>query len=1127
MATTPPLIGWIDDHINAAAKTVDRLLPRIQSFVKGADIPDLVPDDLAVHDFGMVHSDETGSAVKYLWYQVTEKEGGKVYDEYRVINLLRLHAIPLNARGETGAVDKMRKILRGLANAGTDIVYLVAGIFRPVQLGIVQCYGVVAHDRDREKAVTNAMRGAATLEAAMAAGYPQIRFRPLDQDMGHWIKEALQNMPYGILSVGQPDPRETSRGMASDVNPLLNTSKGRQSQYTLQQNEIVMRGMAQLQEEFLLQVLLTPVSMADASRILHGLMEYTSTVAAWQTGTRSFNLGVSLPILFSGALVRNTGLGYTELAGHGVSSGTSHVDSQAHTEGAAHTHTEGVAVTDGLSTTHAEGSSRTNAHTESGSVTDGASQETSASETASVSANAGISAIVASAGGSMSYGGSVGESQGASHSVSSGVSDMTSQANSVQDSVTRSHAVTSSQSNADTVSQADSVGSADGVNNSVSDQTGTALARGISQGLSEGISYGLAPSVSVGEANQWQNDPAILLTQILRQQQMLLSQMTLEQGFYADVYALTRTERGKQAMLTLIPEAFHGTEDVVMGVQTRTLLPEEEAYIRLHAKAMTPSTRECRMAEAVTGYMDSTLVTAEQAAAYMTPGLMEEGTARTVQEAIPPFAFDPTLPGDVVIGHQWSSERGEPTSTPLRLTQERHFHSAFVADTGFGKSVAAERLAYETTLKWHYRTIVLDFGQGWRKALNWPGLTYRVDIRQLYPGAVRPIRWNPLQIPRRTPVYRYRNMLVELFANAGRMGPRQLGFMRDALTNVYKDCGVIVEGRNTAEFGIVRDSEEEAAINAALLEYGERSISCLNYTITSLSTFERQALLVYRSRAAGIDRWVDELRSFKDKAEKARDQNSRSSLEGALLRLEPLAEGELLEMYGPGYDTIAIEDLGLLGPAGDHWGMAVIEGGAQMDEFAKSALLSLIAAVLYEDAVVRRRESLDGQRFPPLQIFFEEANKVLTGVDTGSSTSDKDSPGGNQTSQIFTVMWRDGRKYKTFLHILAQTISEIPDGILSSCNNGFFGQTKHDRDRQAALAHLARNTKGFVNSEYDRFLARMTIGMFIAKLGYTSEITQTEPYLITPDFLAATEPSDGQIAAYYERPDVHAAMIKL
>jgi len=115
------------------------------------------------------------------------------------------------------------------------------------------------------------------------------------------------------------------------------------------------------------------------------------------------------------------------------------------------------------------------------------------------------------------------------------------------------------------------------------------------------------------------------------------------------------------------------------------------------------------------------------------------------------------------------------------------------------KSIAAERLAYETTRFWHYRTIVLDFGQGWRKALNWPGVGPKgsedglghVDIRQLYPGSPRPLRWNILQVPKRIEPGRYRSMVAELFANAGRMGARQLGFMRRALTELYYEAGVL------------------------------------------------------------------------------------------------------------------------------------------------------------------------------------------------------------------------------------------------------------------------------------------------------------------------------------------------
>ena len=482
--------------------------------------------------------------------------------------------------------------------------------------------------------------------------------------------------------------------------------------------------------------------------------------------------------------------------------------------------------------------------------------------------------------------------------------------------------------------------------------------------------------------------------------------------------------------------------------------------------------------------------------------------------------------------NQYSTERGKLTRSLLRLERVQHFHTAFIGDTGSGKSVTAERIAYETTREWQFRSAV-DFGQGWRKALKWPGMKSRVDIRQLYPGAVRPIRWNPLQIPKRIDPVHYRNLVVELFANAGRMGPRQLGFIREALTRHYVNCGVLIpdddyelfqdglpqarnpdpeERRNRERYRITEERElwrfvgnasEETVINQARRERGLEERASQSTPLEELEPFERQALAVYRSRRASVAEWVRILRALLKKHE--RDPNIRTSLQGVLLRVEPLAEGEMHRMYGLGYDTIAIEDLGLAEGASDPWGMAVIEGGAVMDEFSKSALLSLIATILYEDAVVRRRESLSGVRFPPLQIYFEEANKILTGVETGAS-SDSDSRGGNQTAQIFLNMWRDGRKYQIFLHVLAQTVSELPRGILSSCNNAFFGQTKDDHDRAAILAHLARNTKGFVNSDYDRFI----------KLGYTQEIAQMEPYLIRPLMLRVEEPGDPEIYSHYQ-----------
>jgi hypothetical protein len=339
----------------------------------------------------------------------------------------------------------------------------------------------------------------------------------------------------------------------------------------------------------------------------------------------------------------------------------------------------------------------------------------------------------------------------------------------------------------------------------------------------------------------------------------------------------------------------------------------------------------------------------------------------------------------------------------------------------------------------------------------------------------------------------------------------------DLFDDVFKNRRVSEDAksrliRELEEWKNVRTDDEQQAIHALRRESGLELRPVRGLRLQELDPDERQALAVHRSRRAGIPQWVNMLRALLRRH--SSDINSRSSLQGVLLRVEQLAEGEMRRMYGPGFDTLAIEDVGLLGPPNDPWGVTVIEGGAEMDEFSKSALLSVIASILYLDAVVRRRESLGGVRFPPMQIFFEEANKVLSGVDIGAA-SDQEARSGNQTAQIFLNMWRDGRKYDVFLHVLAQTVSELPQGILSSCNNGYFGQTKDDQDRAAILAYLARSTKGFVNSDYDRFLARMPMAMQIAKLGYTAEIDQMEPYLIRSLMLPVSEPSDREIAEYY------------
>ena len=242
-----------------------------------------------------------------------------------------------------------------------------------------------------------------------------------------------------------------------------------------------------------------------------------------------------------------------------------------------------------------------------------------------------------------------------------------------------------------------------------------------------------------------------------------------------------------------------------------------------------------------------------------------------------------------------------------------------------------------------------------------------------------------------------------------------------------------------------------------------------------------------------------------------RDQVSRTSLEGVLLRLEQFSEGHMARQYGSSASGVGVEDLGLLGDPAHPWGITVIEGGAEMDEYPKAALLSLLASILYSDAVARRRETLDGKHFPPMQIFFEEANKVLTGVSGGAASDQGSGESGNPVSHLFQTMWRDGRKYNIFLLLMAQTVSELPSGILSSCANVFVFQTKDPKDRDLMLPHLGRSEKGMVNTEYKRYLARIPRTYAIAKLGYSDDVLWIEPVLVRPMIIRCNEPSDLEI----------------
>ena len=143
-----------------------------------------------------------------------------------------------------------------------------------------------------------------------------------------------------------------------------------------------------------------------------------------------------------------------------------------------------------------------------------------------------------------------------------------------------------------------------------------------------------------------------------------------------------------------------------------------------------------------------------------------------------------------------------------------------------------------------------------------------------------------------------------------------------------------------------------------------------------------------------------------------------------------------------------------------------------------------------------------------LQIFFEEANKILSGTDYGDS---EDGGGAQYTAEQFANMWRDSRKYGVWLHVITQSPALIPPGILSSCDNLIATQLKNPKDRDLVVAAIARSEKGFVDENWRRFIARLPIGQSVARLGSSFEMSEQEPILFRPLMLEVPEPSDEEI----------------
>ncbi len=854
---------------------------------------------------------------------------------------------------------------------------------------------------------------------------------------------------------------------------------------------------------------------ASASSTLGNALSSNHTVdfgvSAGVSGNVSGNLALGIPgTLGAGAGVgagANLGVNYGEAFGTGNTSSTSN--------------------TAGTSSTDSTGSS---------STVNAGSESNWGQSVGSSSATTVSSGWMSSSSSSQSYGESYGASSGTSHAETRGTADSTSHTDSqgTAEGVSRSeswstgstfsqahtdsHAVTQSSADtwgrADTVSQSDAYGVSTGRTYSEGTGFSAADARAFAASLGTSISTGLTVGVGVGESTKWVDHGQAYLADLWLRIARLADTMASEGGFEVETFILARTEVGARAAEALAIQAFHGLEEVVIPVTTVLLSSEEGEHARAHVATFTPCVLDppAGIAGVLAGGRYTTANTLLQLAPLVAPAVFEEGLASTELSRPPDFAYYPDLPGDVLLGHQYSVENytgDEPTRTPVLLDRDSFYSFAIVGDTGTGKTTLGERLVLETTRQWQLRSVVFDFGAGWTRLVQAPGLEGHATSYSLSPFSPNPIRYNPLQTPSRIEPSEYIKALPDLWGGTTGMGPIQIGDVQQALAEVYLACGVLLNESAVLthpQWSQV-SAEEEAVLNAARQAAGRGPRRLRGRALSELYPGERHALGVERSRQADVAELLTRLRE-RELQEKSADR--RAKLHNIVLRLESFAQAEVYAQFRPlreGEVGNSVDVLSL------PWGLTVISGGWGIPEMLKAMLIAQQIWVLANDAAAYLNE-VGVLPHRGLHLFVDEMQKLFGGA-AGASENNEPPV---QSQQLIKLL-PDARKYGLAISMGVQNPSVMPIQVLSNCNNIAMFRLKHPDDRNVVAEMIGISSKGFRDVSALTYLATMKPQRCLLHLAnHALGERGQKPLLMKPLRVPARTPSHGEEVARHGIP---------
>jgi len=318
------------------------------------------------NDFRLVYNDwcYDESGLRYI-YTISERDG-RLFHRVAILGLLSY--VPIELREDAGMITRTRVFLRGMYNLqeqnhAFDLLNMTAGVFHPARLGVAQLYGVVAtgegtwlpSDKAEQHLFANAVedelrrrrqeslpraslsapllpsgmlqprdtfqstylaarRAFEALKGGLLGAFEQCRLESVDLVLVEWLRHSLQSMPYAVSIIGNPDPRENPRGMGRGTGFEDGTSGRGANGYALQQMEILLRGLASREQDFVMMLLTRHVAMRELATLLEGVATEASVWASRQRGTRAINLGLALPIVLGASTSMGVGTSHSQSA---------------------------------------------------------------------------------------------------------------------------------------------------------------------------------------------------------------------------------------------------------------------------------------------------------------------------------------------------------------------------------------------------------------------------------------------------------------------------------------------------------------------------------------------------------------------------------------------------------------------------------------------------------------------------------------------------------------------------------------------------------------------------------------------------------------------------------------------